>query len=174
MNIEVLIEDSNWSENTDKWIKKATVAVFSFMKLKSEDIEICFLCTNDEEVKILNKTYRGIDKSTNVLSFPADSYVDDEDDYCDCDHCADEGCHGHCDCDGCEEAILGSVALALETIQKEAQEQEKSFENHLMHLVVHSVLHLLGYDHIEEEDAKKMEDLEINILKNIDIENPYL
>lgn len=164
MDVEILIENGAWeNEKTKLSIEESAKAVFDFLELKHDDIEICFLCTDDEEVKNLNKTYRGIDKATNVLSFPADSYPDEEDEYSENpdENCAEKTC------------LLGSVALSFDTILSESKNQEKTFENHLRHLVVHSVLHLLGYDHIDDKDAEKMEDLEVKILKNMGLENPY-
>ena len=165
MNIEILLENGNWEkESTEKAIKESAEAVFAFLELKNDDIEICFLCTDDEEIRTLNKTYRGVDKATNVLSFPADSYPDENDednDLKDSEETSPKTC------------LLGSVALSFDTIRSESENQKKTFENHLRHLVVHSVLHLLGYDHIDETDAEKMEILEIKILKNIGLSDPY-
>ena len=69
--------------------------------------------------------------------------------------------------------VHGSAAFAFETIRDEAIDQKKTFDDHLKHLVVHSVLHLLGYDHEDDEEAKKMEELEVRILKSIGVANPY-
>jgi len=220
MNIEIIIENDNWnSRATKKLINDATKAVFSYLKLQDDDIGISVLCTNDEEVRVLNKTYRGIDSATNVLSFPMDSdseyddfdydefdfdkddlsdFENSEDKECACEcHCCDsrsdadsennkcdcgEECHcdewfdSDCDCCGSSSdsgCVLGCIAFAYETIDRESKEQGKSFDDHMKHLVVHSVLHLLGYDHIENEEAKKMEDLEIKILKTLEVNDPY-
>ena len=197
MNIEIIIENDNWnSKEVEKLINDATKAVFSYLKLQNDDIGISVLCTNDEEIRILNKTYRGIDSSTNVLSFPMDSdseyedfdyddfdegdlsdldFESSEDKNCDCDescccNCSDCDCHEETSDDAC---VLGCTAFAYETIDRESKEQGKSFDDHMKHLVVHSVLHLLGYDHIENEEAEKMEDLEIKILKTLGVNNPY-
>ncbi len=218
MNIEIIIESDDWnSKAVKRLINDATKAVFSYLKLQDDDIEISVLCTSDAEIKVLNKTYRGIDSATNVLSFPMDSASeyddfdyddfdehnfsdskDSEDEKSDCAcHCCD-GCFDvdtknkkcncnekyHCDkwsdsdCDCCEissddSCVLGCTAFAYETIDRESKEQGKSFDDHMKHLVVHSVLHLLGYDHIENEEAKKMEDLEVKILQTLGVSNPY-
>lgn len=179
MNIELSVEDQRWDENSiAKIIEESAESVFAELKLKHDDVEIDFLCADDQEIRCLNKTYRGIDKPTNVLSFPAESYDDYEDEHDDdCECSCGHDCHcGECDCsddEDCPPCLLGSVALAYETIEREAAEQDKTFENHLRHLVVHSVLHLLGYDHIEHKDAAKMEELEIRILKKMNISDPY-
>lgn len=220
MNIEIIIENDDWnSKEVKKLINGATKAVFSYLKLQDDDIGISVLCTNDEEIRVLNKTYRGIDSATNVLSFPMESdseyddfdynefdfdednlsdFEDSEDEKCDCEcHCCDgcsdadlenkkcnygEECHcdeeADLDCDCCKDfsndgCVLGCTAFAYETIDRESKEQEKSFDDHMKHLVVHSVLHLLGYDHVEDEEAEKMEDLEVKILKTLGVNNPY-
>lgn len=154
--------------------KQCADAVFSHLDIKGDSIEICFLFTDDETVRLLNKTYRGIDKPTNVLSFPADPIENLNDDG------ADDG-FGDYDFKMDEEnsdakkpfLILGSVALAHETVAREAAEQNKKFADHLRHLIVHSLLHLLNYDHIDEADAAEMESLEVAILKKMNISNPY-
>lgn len=109
---------------------------------------VTILLTNDAEVKSLNKKYRGKNKPTNVLSFP-DGTVEDK------------------------IKQLGDVALAYETIAREAKEQDKTMKAHVTHLTIHGVLHLLGYDHENENDAKTMESLETAILSSMGIANPY-
>jgi len=204
MNVEIIIENYNWnSKEIEKLINDTTKAVFSYLKLQNDDIEISVLCTNDEEIRVLNKTYRGVDSSTNVLSFPMESDLEydgfdydefdfdkdissnldtndtnPEDEVCDCRkkcHCNDCsdfecGCHKKSSEDNC---ILGCTAFAYETIDRESKEQGKNFDDHMKHLVVHSVLHLLGYDHVENEEAEKMEDLEIKILQTLGVNSPY-
>lgn len=102
--------------------------------------------SDDAQVQSLNRDYRAKDKPTNVLSFP-------------------DGEHGH----------LGDIILAYETVAREAVEQGKDFNNHMAHLVVHGVLHLLGYDHeLGEDEAEDMEAREIAILHRLGIENPYV
>lgn len=107
--------------------------------------EISIALSNDALIKDLNKEYRGKDKPTNVLSFPQD-----------------------------DDFSLGDIVLALETIQREAQDQDKRFEDHLSHLVVHGTLHLLGHDHEDDDEAEEMESLEVKALSDIGIENPYV
>lgn len=161
MNIGVLIECECWRNiNVQEITEEAVQNTFLVMNIKSDNIEVCFLFTNDDEVRNLNKSYRGIDKTTNVLSFSAlssdnnlnDNYDDEENDEC----------------------VLGSVAIAFETIENEANEQEKTMENHLKHIIIHSLLHLLGYDHIDSKECIKMEEIEIKILEKMNINNPYI
>ncbi len=116
------------------------------------DHNVSIVLGDDLEIQGLNKQFRGFDKPTNVLSFPAD-----EDDF------VPEG----------ELQPLGDIILAYETIQREALEQDKLFDHHLTHLIVHGFLHLLGYDHEEDVEAEEMEALEIQILASLGIKDPY-
>lgn len=111
-------------------------------------VSITILLTNDAEIKTLNTDFRGKPKATNVLSFPDGSTLDGV-------------------------THLGDVVLAYETIAREAKEQKKALKAHMTHLVIHGVLHLLGYDHENAKDAKRMEALEINILAAMGIADPY-
>jgi len=174
MNLEISIEGTDWNEEEVRSVTRDCAnAVFSDLELDGEDVEICFLFTGDDEVRNLNKTYRGIDQPTNVLSFPADFMEQEEcccdDDCCDCNCCNDD----YDEDDDCGICILGSIALAFETIKKEAFEQDKSFQDHLKHLVVHGLLHLLRYDHEDESDAQEMESLEVRVLEKLNVKNPY-
>ncbi len=112
--------------------------------------ELSILLSGDAEVQALNNDYRGKDKPTNVLSFPA----------------GDEGAAGR-------PRLLGDVVLALETIEREAAAQSKPLTDHLSHLTVHGVLHLLGHDHETETQATAMEALETEILSGLEIDDPY-
>ncbi|MDB5614783.1 MAG: ybeY [Devosia sp.] len=111
--------------------------------------ELSILLTDDEEQKGLNQQWRGKDSSTNVLSFPQIEPF------------------------GPVVGILGDITLARETLIREAEEQGVSFEAHFTHLVVHGFLHILGYDHITDEEATAMESLETSILATLGIDDPY-
>ena len=119
-----------------------------------ERAELSLVLADDAMVQQLNLQYRGIDKTTNVLSFAA---LDDED--------APEPEDGP--------LLLGDVIIAYETTAREAEEEGKKFPDHLAHLVVHGVLHLLGFDHMEDDEAEEMEHLERSILGMLDIADPY-
>lgn len=106
--------------------------------------ELSVILADDRFIQTLNKTYRKKNKPTNVLSFVG------------------EGNH------------LGDLVLAYETIKREAKAQKKTFKHHTTHLLVHGVLHLLGHDHKHDKDAHVMEQIEIKILKKLNISNPYL
>ncbi len=102
-----------------------------------------------EEIQQLNRTYRQIDKPTNVLSFPF------------------EQMHG------VELPLLGDVVICAAVVAQEAQQQHKPLWNHWAHMVVHGVLHLIGHDHIDDVEAEHMEALEVAVLKRVGISNPY-
>jgi probable rRNA maturation factor len=106
--------------------------------------EIVILLTDDETLTSLNGQFLGKDRPTNVLAFPADA-----------------------------PGRLGDIALAFGLCQAEAHEQGKTLADHLTHLVIHGVLHLIGYDHIADDEAARMESLERQLLAGMNIEDPY-
>ncbi len=106
--------------------------------------EVSIILTNDAEIHALNKQYRGFDKPTNVLSFETG-----------------------------DDKLLGDIFISFDTVMKEAKADNKKFTDHVAHMVVHGVLHLLGYDHLNDTDATKMELREIIILKKMGIQDPY-
>lgn len=118
-------------------------------------VEISLLLADDNEIQALNATYRHKHGPTNVLSFPALSLKAGEYDVLS------------------GTVYLGDIALAFDTVQREAREQHKALAAHVMHLVVHGILHLLGYGHEEDKEAEKMEALEISILAKLHVKNPY-
>jgi probable rRNA maturation factor len=112
--------------------------------------EVSILLTNDAEMRALNKHWRGIDKATDVLSFPSDGP-------------AIPG----------EPVHLGDIAIGYETALRDAEAMKRPFDGHFSHLVVHGFLHLAGYDHIAPEDAAVMEPLETKILGLLGWPDPY-
>ena len=112
--------------------------------------EITVRFTDDEESQTLNHEYRGKDKPTNVLSFPFEVPP------------------------GIEMNLLGDLVICVPVIMREAEEQDKTPTNHYAHMVVHGILHLLGYSHDKSSNTKTMEDLERKLLSEINISNPYI
>jgi probable rRNA maturation factor len=105
---------------------------------------VSIVLTGDTDLRRLNRQFRGKDRPTNVLSFPD------------------------------EVEPLGGIAIAYETVFREAREQNKDFVNHAKHMILHGFLHLLGHDHVVQKDARLMEQIEIAILRDLGIPNPYL
>lgn len=130
--------------------EKAVLAALAQSQAKVAGIaELSIVLTDDAEQQELNRDWRGIDKPTNVLSFPQIEPFSPV------------------------IGILGDITLARETLEREAGELDKSFEEHFTHLVVHGFLHILGYDHTHEADALVMEGLETQILASMGIADPY-
>jgi len=111
---------------------------------------VSLLLTDDAAVQVLNREWRGMDKPTNVLSFPAEGI-------------SPPGAP----------ALLGDVALAFETVAREAGAQGKPLDHHMRHLLVHGVLHLIGYDHVQDGEAERMEGRERQILAGLGVPDPY-
>ena len=131
--------------------QRAIDASFAQLGVVSGTSELSILFTDDAAIQVLNREWRGKDKATNVLSFPAFP-VEPGDPL---------------------PPMLGDIVLACETVRREADEENKPFEHHLTHLMVHGLLHLLGYDHETEEEAEEMEGLERQILSSLAIPDPY-
>ncbi len=146
--IHVEIEDAAWSvalPEPDMLATRAADAALLSTGLADRS-ELALLLTNDAAVRELNLRFRGLDKPTNVLSFPAA-----------------ETARPH----------LGDIALGYGVCAAEAQAQAKPLGQHLAHLVVHGVLHLVGYDHQADSDAAAMEDKERAILRELGVPDPY-
>lgn len=114
-----------------------------------EDCELSIRLVDEDESAELNNQYRGKTGPTNVLSFPFDSDI------------------------ALEPMLLGDLVICVPVVETEAKQQQKQIPDHWAHMVIHGCLHLLGYDHIEDEEAEQMETLEIQILKTMNIANPY-
>ncbi|MEZ9893032.1 rRNA maturation RNase YbeY [Vibrio lentus] len=115
-----------------------------------ENAELTVRIVDTEESHQLNHDYRGKDKPTNVLSFPFEAPP------------------------GMELDLLGDLIICRQVVEKEAEEQNKPLLAHWAHMVVHGSLHLLGYDHIEDDEAEEMESLETEIMQNMGFEDPYI
>ncbi len=152
----------NWNMTSKKWDtlpfsvkiygKKTILKTLEYLNLekKTHSIETSVLLANDKTLQELNNNFRGKNKPTNVLSFPSNIGLDAK-----------------------KSIYLGDIAISYNTLYNESLEQGKSFKDHFTHMLIHSILHLLGYDHIKEKEAKAMEQLEIKILSLLKIKNPY-
>lgn len=146
--VEIVEDDGDWSHITglDQLIETAAQAAIAAASGPVPGF-VSVALSSDAAVSDLNGRFRGKPKPTNVLSFPSGA--------------------------GAPDGQIGDIILALETVEREASEQSIPVEHHVQHLVVHGVLHLLGYDHETAADAERMEAIEINILSNLGIANPY-
>lgn len=146
-----------WAEALPDWEARcgrlAAIALGA-VDLPDGVVELSIVLADDETVRGLNRDWRGKDQPTNVLSFAA---LDDE------DAPIVEGAP----------LLLGDVILAFETCAAEAAEQDKPLADHFSHLVVHGVLHLLGYDHMDDDEAEEMESLETTLLAALGVPDPY-
>lgn len=160
-NIDVIVQIDcvawgNWYTELEwsSFFETLTQNVVEYFSI-DQPLEVSVVLADDPYIKDLNNTYRNKAGATNVLSFPQ-THMDDIPKN-----------------DPTEVVLLGDVVLSYSTIQTELQEQKKLFMDHVAHLYTHSILHLLGYDHIEDADAEEMEALEVMLLKKINIQNPY-
>lgn len=155
IEIDVQVEAALWSELPDAE-SIAVGAALAALAAVSEEVpspaEMSITLTDDAHIQVLNREWREIDKATNVLSFPAPELPED----------LDEAAQP-----------LGDVIVAYETLKREAELEQKPIAHHLTHLVVHGTLHLLGYDHLEDDEAEEMEGLERQILAGLGIDDPY-
>lgn len=163
----ITIEEPAWNsslENIGELSNQILVTTFDYVqKLGEIDfwdgrkpllVNLCL--SNDEKVQQLNRDFRNMDKPTNVLSF---ANIDDANFYEDVDLY--------------DEIELGDIIIALETLQREAALKNIPLSHHYVHLLTHGILHLLGFDHIEDDEAEYMENCEVCILKQLNINNPY-
>ena len=150
LNIEISRNTEGWPDALDARAEEAVRAALTQSKAKiTGAAELSIVLTDDAEQQIRNRDWRGIDKATNVLSFPQIEPF------------------------GPVSGLLGDIILARETLVREAEEQGVSFDDHFTHLVVHGFLHLLGYDHMDDDEALAMEGLETQILASLGVADPY-
>lgn len=157
VDVEVVIQYERWLEalpKVDKAVQKTVAFAWQEAGIKKVGIpEISVFLSNDADIKEINREYRGVDKPTNVLSFPAieeDVLLEPNMPY-----------------------LAGDIVLAFETCQEEATAEGKTLSDHMMHLLVHGVLHLAGFDHIKDDEADEMEAKEVEILAKLGVKNPY-
>jgi len=154
LEIDVLREAGDWDSGAEETARRAAEHAY-VVAGPAEDAELCIVLADDAFVRMLNRTYRGKDQPTNVLSFPVETIP------------------VMAGPEPLQSSLLGDVVLSRETIAREAAGQGKTFSDHLAHLIVHGVLHLLGHDHEEDAQAEEMEALERDILEDLGIADPY-
>lgn len=160
LDIQISIEEGAWpseahlAEMSERVLGAAAECLRTeekqpFPKTGAPEVSLVF--TNDESIRAINAEWRGQDKPTNVLSFPAFPVTPGK----------------------MPGPMLGDIIFAEETLTREAADLGKSFDDHLTHLMVHGFLHLFGYDHMADEEAEKMEGLETRILAELGLSDPY-
>jgi probable rRNA maturation factor len=150
--LELSVEADGWAAlgDAEALCRRAAESAVAATPALWEGAEIGILLADDAAVRELNRAWRGKDKPTNVLSFPAPPHAG-----------------------GPGTRALGDIVLAFETVTGEAEAQGKTLADHAAHLIVHGVLHLLGYDHETEDEAEAMEALEVRALARLGIADPY-
>ena len=154
ISIDIAVEAPGWPDEAelDALARRVVDAGVAELSLSPpEGCELSLLFTDDARMQVLNRDWRGKDKPTNVLSFPAFP--------------ATPG--------GKVPPMLGDIAVARETVAREAEEEQKPFRDHLSHMITHGFLHLLGYDHETDSEAEIMEFAERRILARLAIPDPY-
>ncbi|MCV6594264.1 MAG: rRNA maturation RNase YbeY [Silicimonas sp.] len=159
MAVDTLIEDDRWSAaRLPELAERAVQAVLAHLALDPEVWEVALLGCDDARIAVLNGDFRAKPQPTNVLSWPSEERG---------------AAPGEIPAPPEGGPELGDIAIAYETTMKEAESGKKPPEHHILHLIVHGVLHLLGYDHENETDADLMESTEIVILEALGVPNPY-
>ena len=146
IDLQIACEEESGLPTAEQIEQWATAAV----QPQSDEVEMTVRIVDEAESHALNLNYRGKDRPTNVLSFPFE--------------CPDE----------VELPLLGDLVTCRQVVEREAQEQDKPLMAHWAHMVVHGSLHLLGYDHIEDDEAEEMESLEAQIMTGLGFADPYL
>jgi probable rRNA maturation factor len=148
--IDIIVESARWrSERNARALLRRVIATAAAL-VPTGGGELAIVLTDDSRIRALNRTWRGKDAPTNVLSFPASASA------------------------GPAPQPLGDIVIAYETTAREAKAERKPFRHHLAHLAVHGYLHLAGHDHVEDADAETMESLEITALARLKVPNPYI
>lgn len=144
--LELNYLDIDENDSYKEIIKKVLKKCFEIEKLENKNLYVNVVLTNAKNIKSINKEHRGIDKETDVLSFPM--FEKNE----------------IANLDNTNEDILGDMVISIERVEEQAKEYGHSFQRELAYMVVHSFYHLLGYDHMTEEDKKEMREKEENVL----------
>lgn len=163
--VETVIEDARWEAfGLPALAERAGRAALEVLALPVAGFTISLMGCDDARIAVLNADFRGKPQPTNVLSWPSEERGAEF---------AGEAPEPPEPGAAEDPESLGDIAIAWETCAREAEAQGKPMTDHVTHLIVHGVLHLLGYDHIEEEDAALMEGLEVRILASLGVSDPY-
>ncbi|MDC0073598.1 rRNA maturation RNase YbeY [Alphaproteobacteria bacterium] len=155
--INIEITDNGWKKNipnVERYVKECILSILKLLEIK-EPIELGIRLSSNDEIAVFNNKFRNKNFPTNVLSFNQSKndknlfYKDSE------------------------RKLMGDIIVAYGVIENEAIEQQKQLKYHFLHMIIHGFLHLLGYDHISVEDSEKMEKIEIELLANFGVSNPY-
>jgi probable rRNA maturation factor len=163
LKIDVLVDSEHWrqaraaSAVVRRAVRQAATA------LSRRSAELAIVLTDDAAIRRLNRYWRGVDAPTNVLSFAARNTCDRAGSRRGNQFQTHNQTHNH----------LGDIVLAYQTIKREARREDKPFNDHLAHLAVHGFLHLLGYDHGSDAQARRMESIERAILRGLEVPDPY-
>lgn len=163
--VDIVIEDARWEAfGLEALAERACAAALDGVGLGAEGFSVVLMGCDDARIAALNADFRGKPQPTNVLSWPSEERAAD-------------AAGGTPDLpepgDAEEPCELGDIALAWETCAREAVDQGKPMADHVTHLVIHGLLHCLGYDHVDEADAAVMEGLEVRILASLGLSDPY-
>lgn len=162
---DTVIEDPRWEAlGLDAIANRAVRAVLAHVGLAQAGLTLCVMGCDDGRIAALNRDFRARPQPTNVLSWPEIDLSAGED-----------GGLPRLPVPGDPDdpQSLGNLAIAFDTCQREAAEAEKPLADHVTHLIVHGVLHLLGYDHVRDGDAARMEAAEVAILASLGVSDPY-
>lgn len=154
VDADILVEAGDWPDEAE--LRRLTGAAIDALTAElrlapAEAVELSIVFSDDAHVRALNAAWRGKDSPTNVLSFPAFPHATAE----------------------ALPPMLGDIILAAETVQREAELEAKPLVHHMTHLLVHGFLHLVGHDHLDEDEAEEMEALERRVLARLAIPDPY-
>lgn len=159
LDIQISVEEGGWpsEDELQPLVERVLEAAAGHLKTHAKQkfpkmaTELSLVFTDDESIRAINAEWRQKDKATNVLSFPAFPITPGK----------------------MPGPMLGDIIIAKETVEREAAELEKPFDDHLTHLMVHGFLHLFGYDHMNNAEAEIMEGLETRILADLGLSDPY-
>jgi probable rRNA maturation factor len=152
LKLEIIIQNQKLWKDMDNIFCMLVLDLLSKITEDKNELKksASILLTDDLYMKEINKKWRKLEKATNVLSFPVNKQIKEEDYF-----------------------FIGDIVLSYETILSECKLRKKSFKDHFLHLLVHGFLHLLGYNHDNKRNEKEMEELEVNYLSELNIKNPY-